>query len=93
MNREELFELWESELTGRELGELALDFIESQTTAYGTTIKVDKDLSTATIHYDLQTEFREYLRGVYEESEEDREDTYEQGELWANHDVDDPHYQ
>lgn len=84
MNLEEQFDLWESELSFRERAELALDFIESVTQAYGVTIDMGhgrevKD--TALIHYDLQTEFRQYMRAVYEESESEREDD---DELWMN---------
>lgn len=82
MDRDEQFDLWESELGFRERAEMALDFIESQHTAYGTIIKFDLTGDTALIHYDLQTEFREYLRTVHEETENEREDD----ELWVNHD-------
>lgn len=92
MNLDEQFDLWESELSFRERAEMALDFIESQHTAFGTLIKCDLEADTALIHYDLQTEFREYLRTVHEETENEREDD----ELWVNHDdrdvSDDPHF-
>lgn len=95
MNIEEQFDLWESELSFRERSEMALDFIESQTTAYGIIIKEaqTEGADTALIYYDLQTEFREYLRNIFEESEMEREDD----EPWVNYDVDafvdDPHFQ
>lgn len=84
MNRDEQFDLWESELSFRERAEMALDFIESQHTAFGTIIRADHGFKadTALIHYDLQTEFREYLRTIHEETENEREDDG----LWVNHD-------
>lgn len=93
MDRDEQFDLWESELSFRERAEMALDFIESHSTAFGTIISVDFKSDTASIYYDLQAAFTEYLRNLYEELESAYEDSYDQDELWVNHDVDDPRYQ
>lgn len=81
MNLEEQFDLWESELSFRERAELALDFIDSQASAFGTVISVDLKADTALIHYDLQTEFMNYLRNIHEETELEREEE----EIWTNY--------
>lgn len=84
MNIEEQFDMWESELSFRERAEMALDFIETHHTAYGTIIASNLYEDTAIIHYDLQTEFMKYLRNIYEEQETDREEYMD--EPWVNHD-------